>query len=263
MSLKLIECLLRLVRRPREFIVAFQEAATDSVNSIDPTLSKYLKSNEIQIGFEGSLGRNSVSPRGLSSILLNSLVEVEGIVTRCSTIRPKLLKSVHFCKETNTYSQREYRDNTSLDIGIEIKGRERLPTGSTIPFKDAQGNPLEMEYGLSQFKDYQSIILQEMPERAKVGQLPRSVEVILEYDLADRVKPGDRIQCIGVYRPLPNVQQSQVGSIFKSVLIANNIAIIGKEVGSVQISGSDVKSIRFVIIKNSYLLDFLVNCFIF
>ena len=32
--------------------------------------------------------------------------------------------------------------------GIEYKGRERLPTGSAIPNKDADENPLLFEYGL-------------------------------------------------------------------------------------------------------------------
>lgn len=104
-----------------------------------------------------------------------------------------------------------------------------------------------MEYGLCQYKDYQTLILQEMPERARVGQLPRSVHVILEHDLVDKVKAGDRIRCVGVYRPLPNSSSNGAASgVFRSVLIANNVSIIGKEIGAVKLTGKDVEHIREV-----------------
>ena len=60
------------------------------------------------------------------------------------------------------------------------------------------------EYGKCVFKNVQNVTLQEMPENAPAGQLPRSVQVVIEGDLVGACKPGDRVQIIGEYKALPN-----------------------------------------------------------
>lgn len=42
-----------------------------------------------------------------------------------------------------------------------------------------------------------------MPEMAPPGQLPRSIQVILQNDLVEALKPGDRVEVTGVYRAAP------------------------------------------------------------
>jgi len=248
----------RLISKPREYMLALKEAATESAATFSDI--KQSKTLDIQVGFEDSLGEHALTPRGLISNYLNTLVVVEGIVTKCSNVRPKLVKSVHYCPKTKKYTTKDYRDNTSMEIGINIGGRERLPTVSVVPNKDDDDNPLEMEHGLSEYKDYQTIVLQEMPERSQVGQLPRTIDVILENDLVDRVKPGDRVQCVGVYRPLGSsgtgIKNGSSSTVFKTTLIGNNISIIGKEIGAVKLYGKDVANIT-EIASRPEILDIL------
>ena len=90
-----------------------------------------------------------------------------------------------------------------------------MVTGAAYLQTDDDGNPLETEFGLSTYRDHQSISIQEMPERAPAGQLRRSIDVLLDDDLVDKVKPGDRIQVVGVYRTLGSRDAKSTSSTFK------------------------------------------------
>ena len=124
---------------------------------------------EFNVGFEGrlvlspslslslhcclwcSFGSKHVTPRSLSADLLGSLVCVEGIITKCelsfqvhivtlshchtltagSAVRPKVVKSVHYCPATGKTLERKYSDLTSL---------EPFPATATYPTK-VRGQP--------------------------------------------------------------------------------------------------------------------------
>ncbi|CAM9281251.1 unnamed protein product, partial [Ectocarpus sp. 8 AP-2014] len=150
----------RIMRRPAPYMYALREAARDVALAMDPAFIKTLKDRDILIGFEGSFGHQHVSPRGLLASYLRTLVCVEGIVTKCTSVRPKLVKSVHFNPSNQSFTSREYRDSTAVELGLDAGGRENLPTTTLYPTKDAEGNPLETEYGLCRFKDHQTVTIQ-------------------------------------------------------------------------------------------------------
>ena len=71
-------------------------------------------------------GFHRISPRELLSPFLGKIVNVEGIVTKCTCVRPKVAKTTHFCEATGSFVTREYRDVTSA------KG---MPTSTVYPTK--------------------------------------------------------------------------------------------------------------------------------
>ena len=221
-----------LLNEAQPEIMAFQRAIRDLVLIVDSAYAKQF--DEFNVGFEGSFGSKHRTPRSLTASCLGNLVCVEGIVTKASLVRPKVVKSVHYCPATKKTIERKYSDMTSLDP---------IPTSSAYPTKDEEGNPLETEYGLSLYRDHQTISIQEMPEKAPAGQLPRSVDVVLDDDLVDICKPGDRVQIIGTYRCLPFKQGGYTSGSFRTILIAAHVILLSKEV-TPTFSARDVAKIK-------------------
>ncbi|XP_050404275.1 zygotic DNA replication licensing factor mcm3 [Patella vulgata] len=215
-----------------EELIAFNRALKELVASADPLHAK--QHEEFFVGFEGSFGAKHVNPRTLTSRFLGNMVCLEGIVTKCSLIRPKIVRSVHYCPATKKTIERKYTDMTSL---------EAHPSSAVYPTKDEDGNLLETEFGLSVYKDHQTFSIQEMPEKAPPGQLPRSIDIIADNDLVDNCKPGDRVQVIGTFRCLPGKKNGYTSGTFRTILIANNIQLLSKEVAPL-FSADDVAKIK-------------------
>jgi DNA replication licensing factor MCM3 len=85
-----------------------------------------------------------------------------------------------------------------------------------------------------------------MPERAPAGQLPRGVDVLMDDDMVDRVKPGDRIQLVGIFRSLGNAGSGS--STFRTLILANNVVLLSSKSGGgiaqSTITDTDVRNIN-------------------
>ena len=102
------------------------------------------------INFEGNFGKNYVTPRGLKSTLVNQFVQVQGIVTRMTMVRPKIKTSVHYCESTQKGFIKHYNDRHNL---AQLGSGEMQGESNAFPTKDANGNPYSTEYGYCVYKD--------------------------------------------------------------------------------------------------------------
>ena len=242
-----------LLNQPFDYSQAFDRALKDIVNTLgNRPAHETAEETMYYCAYVGSFGEYACNPRTLSSQYLNHMVSLEGIVTKVSLVRPKVVKSVHWNERKNKFHFREYQDQTMTANGAA--------SSSVYPTVDDEGNPLITEYGFCTYRDHQTISIQEMPERAPAGQLPRGVDVIMDDDMVDRVKPGDRIQLVGIFRSLGSRNAGQGSSTFKTLILANNVILLSSKSGGgiaqAAITDTDIRNIN-KISKQKRVFDLL------
>ncbi|KAL6858503.1 MCM domain-containing protein [Trichoderma novae-zelandiae] len=238
-----------ILQKPFDYTLAFNHALKEIVQTLPQARPDQTARDTVYYcAWAGNFGLNACNPRTLSSQHLNNMVSVEGIVTRCSLIRPKVVRSVHYNEAKDKFHFREYQDQTMTN---------GVTTSSVYPQEDDEGNPLTTEYGFCTYRDHQTISIQEMPERAPAGQLPRGVDVILDDDLVDQVKPGDRIQLVGIFRTLGNRNANHNSALFKTVVLANNVVLLSSKssggIATASITDTDIRNINKVAKKKDLL----------
>src|SRR5580700_9712173 len=145
-----------LLEHPFDFAQAFDQALKNIVAAMPIANAKQASEDAMYYcAFAGSFGQYACNPRTLSSTHLNRMVSLEGIVTKCSLVRPKVVKSVHYNENKNMFHFREYKDQTMTANGAV--------TSAVYPQEDEEGNPLITEYGYCTYRDHQTISIQEMP----------------------------------------------------------------------------------------------------
>mmetsp|Transcript_17799 Transcript_17799/g.38119 ORF Transcript_17799/g.38119 Transcript_17799/m.38119 type:complete len:808 (+) Transcript_17799:121-2544(+) len=225
----------QVLETPVKYLLPWEEALMMFLKDVNEKACKQLK-QPLRLDIQGSFGRNHVTPRGVTCGSLQQLIKVEGIVTKAGMTAPKLVQSMHVHKhnEDGYVEQRDHRDLTSFVTPRNVSG---------MPQEDKEGRALEMDIGLSIYKDYQRFNIQEAPDNAPPGQIPRSIEVICEGELCEKAKPGDRVQVTGVYKSFPVIKGDFTNGIWPARLIATNVTLL-KELTEAPFVADDVKNIK-------------------
>ncbi|GAB6136177.1 LAGLIDADG family homing endonuclease [Thermococcus prieurii] len=185
---------------------------------------------------------HTILVKELGSEHINRLIQVEGIITRVSEVKPFVQRAVFVCK----------------DCGNEMIRLQRPYENLVKPAKcDACGSRnVELDVEKSRFINFQSFRLQDRPESLKGGQMPRFVDAILLDDLVDTALPGDRVLVTGILRVI--LEQRDKRPIFKKVLEVNHIEQLSKEIEELEISPEDEQKIR-ELAKRKDIVDAIVD----
>ena len=140
-----------LLTSPFEYSPAFDRALKDVVDTVryrqketgdvvrhfEIPLIHTNDSNDVQnyyCAYVGAFGEFACNPRTLGSIHLNRMISLEGIVTKCSLVRPKVIQSVHYSEKKDRFLARRYRDQT-----MTANGQTSL---NVYPQEDDEKNPV-------------------------------------------------------------------------------------------------------------------------
>jgi DNA replicative helicase MCM subunit Mcm2 (Cdc46/Mcm family) len=186
-------------------------------------------------GFKARFRRlDEVVPlRALKSHQMGRLLMVEGIITRASAIKQLLKVAVYQCPRCDNKMTVEQSGNI-----------QQMPPQCSNPDCGRKGF-FRLVPEESTFTDYQMISLQEKPEELPPGQLPRSLEAVLQGDLVDVSRPGDRISLVGTL--LAKQEFTAKGfrlATFSTGIEANHLEVSEKGSEEVQITAEDEKVIK-------------------
>ncbi len=176
-----------------------------------------------------------IALRGLRAKNIDRLVWTKGILVRSSTIRPKLIKAEFECMTCG--AKFEVLQLTSRIKWPKFCSNTRCKAKSQSDFRLISKN--------SEFIDWQSVMIQEIPEDLPPGRIPRAIQAILTYDLVDTVKPGDRVTLMGTFKSvLAQSTKSMNSTLFKTFIDVNFIDPEDKAEGLIELSKKDKEEIE-------------------
>lgn len=213
----------------------------DAIEAFKNTL-KYLSGGKlsyenyfVRISTQDEKSNLGIPIRGLRAKDIDELVWLKGITIRSSTIRPRLTKATFECLVCGAVFE-----------VIQITSKIKWPRFCTNKRCKAKAkSDFRLVTKKSEFIDWQSITIQEVPEDLPAGRIPRSVQAILTHDLVDYVKPGDRVKVMGIFRSvLATSLRSNNSTLFKTFIDVNYIDPEDKSEEQIDITKEEKEEIQ-------------------
>ncbi len=217
-----IELADELLERPHEVIKAAEKAVENM--GILSVQGELLKPN---VRFHSLPESNQVLIRDLNSSWINKMLSLEGVITKITTVKPKIRTAVFQCNSC----ERVYR----------IEQDEQNDVLSQ-PFQCACGKKsFTLLVEDSDFVDVQRAEIQEPLEYMRGGEQAKSITVRLSSDLTNKFVAGDRIEISGTLKLDTGKKKSSIYNIF---IDANHIKKLEQEFEEIELSEEDENWIK-------------------
>ncbi len=175
---------------------------------------------------------------------VGKFIQLEGIMTRASDVKPEVEIATFKCERCG-------EENRVQQTGKKF----RKPQICQNPNCSKKG-PFRLKEEESEFRDWQSLRIQELPEKLRGGRVPRDLSAIARDDIVDEAVPGNQVIVTGVLRAIQETKQNKKKTTFRKVLEINHITVKEKSVEETELSPEDEEWIEEL--KENYRVRNLV-----
>ncbi|XP_045397356.1 DNA replication licensing factor MCM7 [Lemur catta] len=169
-------------------------------------------------------GPSSNKPRVIREVRADSvgkLVTVRGIVTRVSEVKPRMVVATYTCDQCGAETYQPIQSPTFMPL-IMCPSQECQTNRS--------GGRLYLQTRGSKFIKFQEMKMQEHSDQVPVGNIPRSITVLVEGENTRIAQPGDHVSVTGIFLPVLRTGFRQVvqGLLSETYLEAHRIVKMNK-----------------------------------
>ena len=206
------------------------DSPADFIDTADKILTDITKLPGMRLRLK-SLDK-SIPIRKIRAENVGNFIQVDGLLKRVGEVKPELKEAVFKCLRCGEENRVPQID----EVYREPLACENPNCGKRGPFK------LLIES--SEFRDWQSLMLQERPEELRGGQIPRLIDVIVKDDFVDKAVPGNRVIMTGTLRVFQERQQREKKTTFRKVLFVSHIEVLQKGIEEAELSPEDEEKIK-------------------
>lgn len=180
---------LQMLNYPTEMIPLFDQVANEVyvevyANMSEIKVSEVKVSSVVQVRIIGLVAQNRIRDLGPNDI--DRLINITGLTIRNSEIIPEMREAFFKC---------------SICGKMETALLQRSKIVEPIECKNCKSKySFELIHNRSVFNDKQHVKLQETPEHMPEGETPLTIHLCCYDELVDFVKPGDRVEVVGIFR---------------------------------------------------------------
>ncbi|XP_077987692.1 DNA replication licensing factor mcm7-like [Glandiceps talaboti] len=174
-----------------------------------------------EIYFKAPSQTKPLAIRDVKADSIGKLVNVRGIVTRATEVKPMMTVATYTCDQCGSETYQVINSPTFMPL-------------LTCPSRDCttnkSGGRLYLQTRGSKFVKFQEIKIQEQSDQVPVGHIPRSITVYSRGETTRLCGPGDHVSITGVFLPMlrTGFRQMVQGLLSETYLEAHRIVKMNK-----------------------------------